>query len=421
MPGVSGPPYGARGETAFMTGPVQTLWAYLSGVVDGPMSAAGSRLRAAMERWPSLGRDGRVDLAAEGLLDDADDPQARGDLLGQLLGAGVAVDELRRAVAQDRLALLPVEAVLEAERTVTLREMAEAADLEPGVLGRRLNALGVGHPDQMHAYNAHGVDAARALKELADAGLPEEALEDLCRVAGRSVGTVAEAIRDVFGEAFLHPGVTERDLGLRYAAAARRMMPAFEPLLRFALTMHLLQLVRSDVVSRAERAAGALPGAREIAVGFIDLSDFTRVGERLTPEEVGALVRRFEAVVVEATPPRVRYVKTIGDAAMLVSPDPAAVVEAALAAVAAGEREDGGLPRVHCGIALGPAVARNGDWLGRPVNVANRLAGCAPPGRVYATDEVRARAGAGFDWEDAGPRRLKGLDEAVRVYAIDPG
>jgi hypothetical protein len=46
------------------------------------------------------------DFEAEGLLDglDPDDPPARLDLLHQLVARGVGLEELKRAVGQDRLA-----------------------------------------------------------------------------------------------------------------------------------------------------------------------------------------------------------------------------------------------------------------------------------------------------------------------------
>jgi adenylate cyclase len=266
-------------------------------------------------------------------------------------------------------------------------------------------------------FHGDALAAAAALQELEEAGLPESGIQEICRIAGRCVLSVAGGVRDVFGETFIHSGDTERDLGLRYAAAAQRMLPVFEPLLRFTLTMQLLQLIRSDVVSQAERAAGRLPGGHYVTVCFADLVDFTKLGEELSPEELGELVRRFEDLVQATTPSAVRHVKTVGDATMLVSEDPAAVLDATVELIAAAAM-DGRFPQIHAGIATGDAVTRDGDWYGRPVNLASRLAESAPPGCIYATEEVRDATRRPF--RDAGSPRLKGIDYKLPVFRLRP-
>src|ERR1700704_4858237 len=63
-------------------------------------------------------------------------------------------------------------------------------------------------------------------------------------------------------------------------------------------------------------------GSREIGVAFADLVGFTRLGEDVAPDELGRLAVRLEALATEAATPPVRLVKTIGDAAVLGSPEP---------------------------------------------------------------------------------------------------
>jgi adenylate cyclase len=317
--------------------------------------------------------------------------------------------------------LLPVEAVLRAEAEYTLADMAKSAGLDEELLGGWISALGIGNPQPGSIFHDYALEAAAALKELSDAGLPATGIEEICRTAGRSTGSVAEAIRDVFGETFIQAGDSERDLGLRYAAAARRMSPAFEPLIRFTLTAHLLQVIRNDVVSRTERATGRIPGARRVAVCFADLADFTGAGSRLAPEQVSDLVRRFDALVQKCTPEEVRHVKTVGDAAMLVSGDPAAILHTACNIVESADKLDHGFPRVHAGIAIGRAVARDGDWHGHPVNVASRLAELAPPGGIYVSRAVQEEAVGSGDFQAVGHRSLKGIAAKMEVFSLSPG
>jgi adenylate cyclase len=335
----------------------ETLWDYATGAVERPLTSAGSNVRAAVSRWRDLFRDDSVNFEAEGLLDGADDAEARTDLLRQLYASGVPLDELRQAVEQDRLALLPVEAVLRATGEHTLREMSDGSGLAEDVMARRIRALGISKPDSDTVMHDDAIAAAKALKELEDSGMPEDVIDDICRTVGRSTERMADGIREGVGNAFIETGDTERDLGLRYAAAARRMIPVFTPLIEFTLTMHLLKLIRSDVVSRTERAMGTLPAGREIAVAFIDMTDFTRLSQQLRPDEVGD---------------------------------------------------------------LGRAVAREGDWHGSPVNIASRLSDVAPPGRIFATEAVREALGDGVQWEDTGTERLKGIDDPVRVFCLAP-
>ncbi len=115
-----------------------------------------------------------------------------------------------------------------------------------------------------------------------------------------------------------------------------------------------------------------------------------------------------------------RVVKQIGDAVMLVSPDPEAAVRTALALVEGAESEEN-FPPLRAGVAFGPAVNRWGDWFGSTVNVASRLTERARPGSVLTTEEVRDAAGEdAFAWSTAGEKKLKGLSSPVKTFRARP-
>ena len=84
---------------------------------------------------------------------------------------------------------------------------------------------------------------------------------------------------------------------------------------------------------------------------------------------------------------------------------------------AADEASD--LPQLRVGAAFGPALTRSGDWYGRPMNLASRITGVADPGTVLASSELR-RAAEAFPWSPAGTRMLKGIEEEIDVYCIEP-
>ena len=105
-----------------------------------------------------------------------------------------------------------------------------------------------------------------------------------------------------------------------------------------------------------------------------------------------------------------RLVKTIGDAAMFVSPDPAALVSVALSLLEAVEAAD--LPSLRAGVASGAALQRAGDYYGHAVNLASRVTGVARPGSVLCTQEVHDAAPDQFDWSFARKHKLKGMSDA---------
>jgi adenylate cyclase len=361
------------------------------------------------------------DFAAEGLLKGLRGKQreARLDLLRQLHEAGVPLEELKKAAEEDRLALLPVEMVLQREGRYSARDIAEATGQDEGAMRRQRQALGlpwVADPDAK-VFTEDDLEAARRARAFAGAGFPEEATLEVSRVIGEAMSRVAGAIRNLVGERLLRPGDTERDLGLRYAEVARETAPLLGPVLEYVLNQHLVEQIRDDVISRAELQAGEiLPDAREMAVCFADLSGFTRLGEVAAVEELGVVAGRLAAIASEVAGGPVRLVKTIGDAAMLVSPEPAALVEAALALIDAAEAEGEDFPQLHAGVALGPVVSRGGDWYGHTVNLASRIAAIAWPGSVLCDDAVHDAAPDSFRWSFAGERRLKGVKKPVRLW-----
>jgi adenylate cyclase len=361
------------------------------------------------------------DFEREGLLKGLRGKQreARLDLLCQLQEAGVPMEELKRAAEEDRLALLPVETVLAREGKYTAHELADAAGWDEDGLRRQWQALGLSLPDDPDAkvFSDEDLEAAERAKAIIEAGFPEEGRLEVSRVIGEATSRIAAAIRNLVGESLLRPGDTERDLGLRYAAVAREVAPLLGPTVEYVLKQHLIEQIRDDVISRAELRAGQLlPDAREMAVCFADLTGFTRLGEAAPVEEVGAVAGRLAALASEVSGDGVRLVKTIGDAAMLVSPETEPLVGAALALVDAAESEGADFPQLHAGLALGPAIPRGGDWYGHSVNLASRLTAMARPASVLCDEAVHDAVPEAFQWSFAGERRIKGVKGRVRLW-----
>src|SRR3954447_3732106 len=359
-----------------------------------------------------------MDFEAEGLLEglEGEDREAREKLLEQLSEDGVSDDELRRAVKEQRLALLPVERVLLADQSLTAEEVAERAGVDVDFVKRHRRALGLPLSEQGEtAFSENDVRALEDVKQFLDAGLDERGVEDATRVVGESMSRVARTVAQLTAGSLMRPGVTEQELGVGFAEVARRLVPLFGNQLELVFRQQLLELVRSEMVSRQELESG-LPDAETINVSFSDLVGFTRLGEELPPEEIGRVAGRLGELAADVACGPVRLVKTIGDAAMLVSTDAEALVKVTLDLVGAVDDEGEDFPMLRAGVARGEAISRGGDWYGRPVNVASRVTGVARPGAVLTTESIREETEGAFSWSFAGRKKLKGVKEPLPLF-----
>jgi adenylate cyclase len=234
------------------------------------------------------------------------------------------------------------------------------------------------------------------------------------------MANLASANRDLVGETFTEPGIDERELAMRYAAAARTMAPLLGETLLHAYRIHLREAIGQAVVTEAELAAGRITGSDDVTIAFADLVGFTSLGEQLEIEDIGRLTDRLFQLASDAARPPVRLVKMIGDAAMFASRDADAVLEAVAGLVEAGGGDD--LPSLRAGIARGQALSRSGDWYGRPVNLAARITSFARPDSVVVDqavkDAIQAENGDGYRFSFAGRHRFKGIREETPVHRV---
>jgi adenylate cyclase len=361
-----------------------------------------------------------MDFAAEGLLDGIEDEHGRADriaLLEELLAEGIPLEELKRAAAEDRLVLLRVERVLGTPRH-TAREVAERTELPVGLVLRHRQSLGLPSPDPDDRVFTDGdVEAAQRLKAFAAAGLPNDGILEVTRVLGEGLARVAATLSPLVGETFLQPGDSERELSARYALAAEQLGPQLGAVMQHILNMHLREQLRSTAIGQAEIATGQLAGGTNVTVAFADLVGFTKLGERVPADELGAIASRLATLATDVARPPVRLVKTIGDAAMLVSLEADPLLDAALELVGAADAEGEDFPPLRAGIATGDALGLAGDWYGSPVNLASRITAVARAGSVVAAGATRAAADdERWRWSSLPPRRIKGVDGPVPLF-----
>ena len=356
-----------------------------------------------------------MDFDDAGLLDGltGKEREARLDLLERLASDGVSIEELRAAADEDRLVLLPVERALGARYTA--EEISERSGVPVELLIRIRRALGF--PDvEPHdpVWSDEDVAAMRSVKQFIDAGISADAVIEITRVLGEGMSRLAPTITGSFADTFLEPGDTERDLALRYAAMAKALLPSMSPVLSAALAAYVRDSARRGIIGRWELERGRLAGEEHAVVCFADLVGFTSLGDAVGVEELGSVARQLAELAADIARPPVRLIKTIGDAAMFISPEPTPMVAAALDLVDAVDAAE--LPSLRAGIASGAVVSRAGDWYGHAVNLSSRVTGVARPDSVLCTEEVRNTSADQFNWSFAGRFRLKGLAQPQPLY-----
>jgi adenylate cyclase len=356
-----------------------------------------------------------IDFAAEGLLDglEGNARAERIELLERLVADGYSLEDLKRAA---NVVLLPAESAVGGAPLYTARDIEERTGVEADFSLRLRRTIGLSVADaDDRVFIERDLENAARVGAILQAGLTEQQLLDVSRVMGRSLSQVADTMHAVALELASAPGASEAELSTRYSSLAQFLTPMTAPLLEHVLLLHLRHSASQEMVNAAERQEGLLPGARDVTVAFADLVGFTRLGEKVDPEEVGRVAGRLERLAADIAVAPVRLVKTIGDAAMLASPEPEPLLDATLDLVAAAEEEAEDFPQLRAGVAKGPALQRAGDLYGRPVNLASRLTGVARPGSVLATKDVHDALEDNYQWSFAGPRPLKGIGE-VPLY-----
>jgi adenylate cyclase len=362
-----------------------------------------------------------VDIEALGLLDglEGDARRERAELIAWLLDRGFKLEHIRASVAAPLM--LPAFRVLGDDGDfVSAREVCESTGVELELLQRLQRAVGlpcIEDPDAAVLLRADGEAAARA-KLFLDMGIHPEDAVAVMRVLVESLDHAAAIMREAGLKAILRPGSTEIELAEGSEQLALQSAPSLGPLMEGLIRMVLRHSFEMEAVTAAERAAGTLPGARPVSVAFADLAGFTRLGEALPAEELEHVATRLADLAHDVAFAPVRFVKSIGDAVMLVSFEAAPLLSAVLDLAEAAAAND--LPRLRIGVASGCAVTRAGDWFGSPVNLASRVTGAARPGTVLVAESARDAVAnlPGFDWSSAGTRRLKGVSQEVKLFRV---
>jgi class 3 adenylate cyclase len=247
------------------------------------------------------------------------------------------------------------------------------------------------------------VDLARILLSHGRSGDRDRALELLAEALGTARELGARAL-------------VERGLALRLEA---------QGLAGVDVTTSIDDLANALETERPDLRAHAAPDGT-VAILFSDIEDSTIITERLGDERWLEVLREHNAVFREQVDRYEGYeVKSQGDGFMLAFPDPGKALDCAVAvqrAFAERERDESGEPlRVRMGLHSGEVIAEEGDFFGKNVILAARIAGQAVGGEILVSEELREAAYDGIDcsFDQGRELELKGLAGTHTVYRAE--
>jgi adenylate cyclase len=344
----------------------------------------------------------------------------RARMVARLRDRGHSLAEITRATEEGRLAFGYIEELfpVDEDDVYTLREVARETGLEPALIERIVSALGFS-PVRADALQADDVQLLRYVAAVLEAGLPLVAMLQLVRVYGQAMSQVADAEVRLFHlyvhEPLMRSGASGMETAEEMLALTREVLPLASPVMDHVHHRYLQHFVEQDVVGHMESDLGDEEldlGRLRVAIAFADLTGYTRLTEEEGELEAVDAVERFIEAVESTLPDDARIVKTIGDEVMVVGSDPAGLVDWAVGFQALWEQRPQPRIAVHYGVAL----YRDGDYYGRAVNIASRVAARSGAGEVLVTRAVVEQAGAHLEFDLLGEVRLKGFTEVTEIF-----
>jgi adenylate cyclase len=396
-----------------MTGRSAAELADLAGVTEGEV-----------ERLADLGilaaRDGT------GPFLEADVPKVR--LAVACERAGLPMEGIASAVRAGRLSFAFLEGTpfrrwaFRSGRTY--RQVSQDTGIPLETLGAVLEQMGFARVGPDEPMREDELDVVPLVAHGLSSGILDPAwLARLGRAHVEGLRLIATAWGDVYQARFEGPvlaaGGDQRAAMERAARLSIDFLPLGDPAL---LAMYHRQeelLWTEGLVERIEHEleqAGILgrPG-RVPAMLFLDLVGYTRLTEERGDAAAAALAESLAVLVDRSARAHGGVpVKWLGDGVMVHYRTPAGAVGSALELVE--QLPEAGLPPAHVGVAAGPVVVQGGDYFGRTVNLAARIAARAGAGQVLASEGVAAPdPPAGVRFLELGDLELKGFARPVRL------
>jgi adenylate cyclase len=366
-----------------------------------------------LRRWE---RAGVIPQRSNGAWTPAAANQAR--IVARMRERGHSLEDIRRATETGRLAFGYIEDLFpQPSPEITLESAARETGLEPTLVERIFATMGfpVRGSERLTEDDLQFLRYGAAVLA---AGFPLVAFLQLVRVYGQALAQICDAEVRLFHlyvhEPLMRDGVPGVEMAEEMEGLARELLPLASPIMDYVHQRYLGHFLEQDVIGHMEAdidAEDAL-GRLNVAIAFADLAGYTKMTEEQGDEEAVTAVERFIESVEGTLPEDARIIKTIGDEVMVVGSDVAAVTDWAVGFQALYQHRP--LPRI--GIHYGRTVYRDGDYYGREVNLAARVAARAAGGEVLVTRPVVAGSGPHLEFDLIGEVRLKGFTDPTELF-----
>jgi adenylate cyclase len=354
----------------------------------------------------------------------------RAKLVQTLEGAGIRPDEIAAAAKAQALSLDFIDSpVYERFATLsddTFRGLSQRTGLSLELLMLIREAAGGAVPDPDDRVREDELKVAPFVRVALENGYTPRSIERLLRVLGDSLRRTAETESDAWRTDIMEPHLglpggiaeltsfasTERTLE-HDRATDEAIIALWHAQQAHAWTNNIVIGFESVLTDAAQRQAVSRPPA----ICFLDITGYTRLTYERGDEAAADLATGLNRLVTRSAVEHAgRPVKWLGDGVMVYFREPGLGVESALDMVDAVT--DVGLPPAHVGLHAGPVLFQEGDYFGRTVNLASRIAEFARPGEVLVTQEVVEQSEVpGVEFREIGPVELKGIDGAVNLHA----
>jgi adenylate cyclase len=344
---------------------------------------------------------------------------AHARIVARLRERGHTLRQIAAATDAGRLSFSYIEDLLPAdEGAYSVGDAAKETGLEPALIERIFSTMGL---NQVAAQRITEDDLQllRYVAAVLGAGFPLVAFLQLLRVYGQAIAQMADAEVRLFHlyvhEPLMRDGVPGLEMAEEMWGLAGELLPLASPIMDHVHQRFLAHFVEQDVIGHMEADLEDAPldlGRLRVAIAFADLAGYTRLTEEEGEEEAVGAVERFQEAVELTLPDDARVIKTIGDEVMIVGVDPAALVDWAVGFQELMDERP--LPRI--GVHYGETLYRDGDYYGREVNLAARVAARSAGGEVIVTRPVVEVAGEHLEFVRIGEVRLKGFTEPTELF-----
>ncbi len=349
---------------------------------------------------------------------------AHARIVSQLRRSGEPLDSIVTAASDGRLALGGVDEIFQTEtRNRTLSEAAKITGLDSRLAQRIWLALGF-PIESINELSEHDIEAMHHIASALESGLPEAAFLQIVRVWAKAVADMADAevslIRMYVHEPLLRKNTSAEKITEAMGNVVVKTMPHIPPLLEYMHNRYVQQFAEQVQVQnvQSDRFSHDHTDKLTVTACFVDMAGFTRFTEEQGVDVAFNEVERLRNEIEKTLPDSARMIKMIGDGVMVVSSEPGDLLAWAVQLVERKRSE----PRLRVGVHTGEALYRDGDYYGSTPNMAARVLNRADGGEVMATAGMReqCRGRTGLRFVSIGKVRLKGFNEPVELYRVEP-